>query len=171
MPSALKSFAASPFTAFRMTDIKCSIDRQKRREAAPDPGLSLFLEVNDNIPAQDSVELALHRPRADQIQLAERHKVAQLVNSAEFCVISPGYRRKPTMAQIRRYRLQSAGRIDACARFGDHIGIDIGGQDFNIVARGIGHERQDGQADRVGLLAIGAGCRPDTDPAAFARGL
>ena len=51
---------------------------------------------------------------------------------------------------------------------GDHVGIDVGGQDTHIQLGRFGQGLKHGQGHRIGLLPVRAGRRPQTDPAAGA---
>jgi len=49
---------------------------------------------------------------------------------------------------------------------GDHVRIDVGGQDAEIQFGRLGQDRQDGHGHRIGFLTVRAGGRPQADPLA-----
>src|SRR5260370_14656786 len=90
-----------PGETLRMADIEKPTWRQERREAAPDLGLGLLLEIDHDVAAEDRMQRPLHRPGANEDELAKGDELAQLTAGAALLPALSGSGGKPALPQGR----------------------------------------------------------------------
>src|SRR5690606_23082806 len=121
-----------------------------------------LVEVDRHVAAEYGVERSLHWPGSDQVERLERDQVAYGGGHADRTV--------PKLFQLlRTLRTEPAQlifRVNPQRCLGDDRGINVGAQDLEVPALELRKGREQIHADRIGLLAGGAACRPDAQPAA-----
>ncbi len=130
------------------------------REALHQVRLGGGVEIDHDVAAEDGVEQAVKGPRLHQVEPVEdderthvvvhRHAGAGVVGVFEEFLIG------------LRDIVDRARWILAARRLGQHVGIDVGGEDAHVVARDIPDLALEHHRDRIGLLAGRAAGRPDS---------
>ncbi|MNX89171.1 hypothetical protein D3C86_1211760 [compost metagenome] len=154
-----------------MADIKMTTFRQQPGETRPDAHLRRLVEVDDDVAAEDHVEIALEGPLRHQVQLVERNEALDLVVNAELAATTGIDFREPLLAHGGRHGFERVVVIDPGAGLRQNLRVDIRREDFEIVIRRIRKHGEHGERNRIGLLPVGTGRRPDADaPAGFRPG-
>ena len=161
IPADIERAARSGRDPFGMADEQPTRRRQRAGEPGPEPGLGRRIEIDDDIATEDDVELPLHRPGRVQVQFLKADKFANGCVQPQAAIglfqeLGP---------QTRLDRVQHGIVISGASSRHDHLGIDIGRQDANVVFDRIGRQIEQGHGDGIGFLAVGAARRPDANPA------
>ena len=147
---------------FGVTDEQPSVGPQDVGESVEQSALGRFVEIDDDIAAEDHVKCAAHRPGVEKVQLIEHDQRFEGLRHLDRVVIDL---RDELMAQRSRDRFGALAVVAAGLRGRDHVRIDIGRQDLRIPALAIAERFANGHRDRIGLLAGGAARRPDPEAA------
>ena len=115
-----------------MTDVKPTTVVQLLREAVDQRGFGGSVEIDHHVAAEDGVELAAERPRIHQIQTSERDERAQSFAHDE----GPGPIGPDRLEELAigvRHIPYGGRRINSARTPGNHFGIDVGGENTDIV--------------------------------------
>ncbi|MNE16440.1 hypothetical protein D3C80_1093840 [compost metagenome] len=143
--------------------------RQQPGETRPDARLCRLIEIDDDVAAEDHVEIALEGPLRHQVQFVEGDEALDLVVDTEFAATAGIDLREPLLAHGGGNGFERVVVIDAGAGLRQNLGIDVRREDFEIVVGRIGEHGEHGQRDGIGLLPVGTGRRPDADTSAAFR--
>ncbi len=146
-----------------MPDVEIAAIAQQIGKAVKQLALRRLVEIDDDVAAEDHIELAGHGPGPMQVQLIEGDERAQrIVHAAAIAVL----RVNIFLPQRRRDFTDFRCRIVAFAAQREDIRINVGGQDFRVPARKVGHGFRQCHGDGVGLLPRRAARRPQAQLAA-----
>ncbi len=136
-------------------------DGQQVGETGPDAHLGRLVEVDDDVAAEDNVELSLERPLGHQVELVVGDQALQAVIDLMLAATVDLDLLEPLLAQRRRNGFERLIIIGALTRDREDLRIDVGREDLEIVIEHVGEGLKDRQRDRIGFLAVRTGGRPD----------
>src|SRR5579871_6372486 len=117
-----------------MSNIESASRCQHRNEPAPDFALCFFFKIDYDVSTENRLKFTFHRPVADQIQFAKRYQLAHfLADTPHPTLVTQIY--EPSAAQLGRDGTDDVVGVDSLRSFRDHVGIDIGRQNLDVVGR------------------------------------
>lgn len=97
---------------FGMTDIKMTTFRQQACKTRPDAHLRRLVEIDDDVAAEDDVEIALEGPLRHQVQFIEGDEALDLVVDLELAAAASIHFREPLLAHGGRHGFERIIVID-----------------------------------------------------------
>ena len=123
-------------------------------------------EVDQDVAAQDQVDLGERRPLAEVVLPEDDHAPDRLAD-----LIGAVLDREVALDEVGPDVGDGGGGVDAPPGEGDRIVVQVGGEDADVDGTGLPHELGDDQGQRVGLLAGRAARRPEAQLPPLAAGL
>lgn len=108
-----------------MADVKMTAFRQQACKTRPDTHLGRLVEIDDDVAAEDDVEIALEGPLRHQVQFIEGDEALDLVIDAELPATAGINLREPLLTHGGRHGFERVVIVNACTGLRRDLRIDV----------------------------------------------